>query len=172
MNIILASASPRRKELLAQTGYDFTVEVSEAMETVIPGSPGEIVEHLSKVKAEAVARNHMGNGDGDEEEMIIGADTIVVMDGEILGKPRDEEDARRMLHELSGRTHQVYTGVTLICLAKGKVTNHISFSECTDVTMRDLSEEEISTYIASGEPADKSLWHPGQGSYFYLRHPW
>ena len=164
MKMILASASPRRKELLAQAGYDFTVEVSEAKETVIPGSPGELVEHLSRIKAEAVAKTYIKNGDSDDgEEMIIGADTIVVMDGKVLGKPEDDEDAFRMLRELSGRTHQVYTGVTLIYVEKGEVTRHTSFFECTDVTMRDLSEEEIRTYIASGEPADKAGAYGIQG---------
>lgn len=163
MKIILASASPRRKELLTLAGYDFTVEVSEAQEDVIPGSPSQLVEHLSKLKAEAVAKNHMKETCIDEEEIIIGADTIVVMDDEVLGKPMDDEDARRMLKELSGRTHQVYTGVTIICIVNGKVTKHISFSECTDVTMRELSEEEIQAYISTGEPADKAGAYGIQG---------
>ncbi|MGX8715797.1 MAG: Maf family protein [Lachnospiraceae bacterium] len=163
MKMILASASPRRKELLAQAGYDFTVEVSQAKEDVIPASPGQLVEHLSAIKAKAVALSHMEEGGSGEDEMIIGADTIVIMDGEILGKPKDDEDALRILKELSGRTHQVYTGVTLIRLREGKIISSKSFSECTDVTMRNLSEEEIRAYIVTGEPADKAGAYGIQG---------
>ena len=108
MNIILASGSPRRKELLAQAGFDFEVEVSNADENVAEESPTEMVEELAARKAEAVVNLHNKKEDNC---LVIGADTIVVLDGKILGKPSDEADARAMLASLSGRTHQVYTGV-------------------------------------------------------------
>ena len=163
MKMILASASPRRRELLEQAGYEFTVESSEAEETLIPGSPGQLVEHLSGTKARAVADSHRQDWGNREDELIIGADTIVVMDDEILGKPRDEEDAYRMLRDLSGRTHQVYTGVTILCLDQDGIRYQTSFFECTDVTMRELSEKEIRDYIAGGEPADKAGAYGIQG---------
>ena len=105
MNIILASGSPRRKELLAQAGFDFEVEVSNADENVAEESPTEMVEELAARKAEAVVNLHNKKEDNC---LVIGADTIVVLDGKILGKPSDEADARAMLASLSGRTHQVY----------------------------------------------------------------
>ena len=108
MNIILASGSPRRKELLAPAGFDFEVEVSNADENVAEESPTEMVEELAARKAEAVVNLHNKKEDNC---LVIGADTIVVLDGKILGKPADEADARAMLASLSGRTHQVYTGV-------------------------------------------------------------
>ena len=168
MELILASASPRRRELLSLAGYDFTVEVSDAEEVLIPGTPQQLVEHLAFLKAEDVARKHchaLSDTFADEEEkvVIIGSDTVVAMDGEILGKPADEEDAFRMLSELSGKTHQVYTGVAIFLLHEGKINRHLVFSECTDVTMRKLDEEEIRDYIACGEPMDKAGAYGIQG---------
>ena len=116
MNIILASGSPRRKELLAQAGFDFEVEVSNADENVAEESPTEMVEELAARKAEAVV-NLLNKK--EDNCLLIGADTIVVLDGKILGKPSDEADARAMLASLSGRTHQVYTGVALFSVKEG-----------------------------------------------------
>lgn len=110
MNIILASGSPRRRELLAQAGFEFKVEVSNADENVIEESPEQMVEELAARKAEAVVRLH---NKAEDNCLVIGADTIVVLEGKVLGKPVDEEDAKTMLASLSGRTHQVYTGVAL-----------------------------------------------------------
>lgn len=155
-NIILASASPRRKELLAQAGYPFTVVTSDAPEITDKVMPDEIVEELSAIKAEAVAVRI------EEDACIIGADTIVAIAGRILGKPGNEKAAEEMLQSLQGKTHQVYTGVTLIELQAGtkKVT---TFSERTDVTMYPMTDEEIRSYIATGEPMDKAGAYGIQG---------
>lgn len=160
MRIILASGSPRRRELLAQAGYTFEIEVSDADEHITADSPGEMVEKLAFRKAEAVAQLHL-----DEEEpcIVIGADTIVTLEGDILGKPEGEQDAMRMLSALSGRTHQVYTGVAIFLLWNGESKKNRIFHECTDVMMRELTEEEICRYIAAGEPMDKAGAYGIQG---------
>ena len=164
MNIILASGSPRRKELLAQAGFDFEVEVSNADENVAEESPTEMVEELAARKAEAVVNLHNKKEDNC---LVIGADTIVVLDGKILGKPADEADAKAMLASLSGRTHQVYTGVTLIRLRKAEngsiLQESRTFSEGTDVSFYPLTKEEIRSYIATGEPMDKAGAYGIQG---------
>ncbi|MBR0409753.1 MAG: septum formation inhibitor Maf [Eubacterium sp.] len=166
MRIILASASPRRKELLGQAGYDFEVEVSEVDESVVSGNPREMVEQLSEIKAGAVAlRYRTGetkNREG-EDVLVIGADTVVVLDNCILGKPENEKDALRMLKELSGKAHQVYTGVTLIYCNDGRELKRRSFFECTEVVMRSISDREIRDYIATGEPMDKAGAYGIQG---------
>ena len=137
MNIILASGSPRRKELLEQSGFDFEVEVSNSDENV----------HNKK----------------EDNCLVIGADTIVVLDGKILGKPSDEADARSMLASLSGRTHQVYTGVALFSVKEGIIEKKTTFHECTDVTMVSMTEKEIADYVASGDPMDKAGAYGIQG---------
>lgn len=160
MNIILASGSPRRRELLAQAGFEFKVEVSNADENVSEESPVEMVEELAARKAKAVVNLH------DQKEdncLIIGADTIVVLDGKILGKPSDEEDAKAMLASLSGRTHQVYTGVALFMVKEGMIEKKKTFHECTDVTMVPMTEKEIAEYVASGDPMDKAGAYGIQG---------
>ncbi|NCB63216.1 MAG: septum formation inhibitor Maf [Clostridia bacterium] len=154
MDIILASGSPRRRQLLAQMGLeDFTVHSSDVDETVDQSlPPSKIVEELSLRKAGAVAEELGGRG------LILAADTIVTIEGTVLGKPRDENDAFCMLTRLSGCRHQVYTGVTL--LHEGRVlTEH----EVTDVTFRELTGEEIADYIATGEPGDKAGAYGIQG---------
>ena len=182
MKIILASGSPRRRELLAQAGYAFTVEVSDADEDITAQSPDRLVEDLSYRKAMAVVMAHgIEAGSGiqdpfpdkdldteiiapeDEDLLFIGADTVVVLSDEIHGKPEDEADAARMLTELSGRTHQVYTGVCLIHTRGRHLLERRTFSECTDVIMRKLSAKEIHDYIASGEPMDKAGAYGIQG---------
>ena len=160
MNIILASGSPRRRELLEQAGYTFTVEVSDADESLGQMMPGAMVEELSLRKAQAVAGLHDKEG---ESYKIIGSDTVVVLDDKILGKPSDEEDAMRMLRSLSGRSHEVYTGVTVLTLADGRVTKTEQFHEVTKVVMRALSDQEILDYIAGGEPMDKAGAYGIQG---------
>ena len=160
MNIILASGSPRRRELLAQAGFEFKVEVSNADENVIEESPEQMVEELAARKAEAVVRLH---NKAEDNCLVIGADTIVVLEGKVLGKPVDEEDAKTMLASLSGRTHQVYTGVALFYVKKGIVEKRETFHECTDVTMVSMSEQEIADYVASGDPLDKAGAYGIQG---------
>ena len=154
MDIILASGSPRRKQLLAQMGIEtFRVISSDADETVEPGlSPARIVETLSARKAEAVA------GHAKPGELVIAADTIVALDGAVLGKPADGPEAFRMLSALSGRRHQVYTGVTLLRDGERR-TEH----EVTTVTFRELTRDDITRYIATGEPMDKAGAYGIQG---------
>ena len=154
MSIILASNSPRRRELLAQIGIrDFQILSPDVDETVEPGlSPARMVEALSLRKAQAAA------GRAGADDLIIAADTVVALDGRVLGKPRDQEEAFAMLSALSGREHRVYTGVTV--LGGGQAaTEH----EETAVAFRALSPEEIRDYIATGEPMDKAGAYGIQG---------
>ena len=165
--IILASSSPRRRELMAQAGFAFEVLVSEADETIETETPGEMVEVLSERKAAAVAEEIKRQGFAEESVLLVGADTMVAIDGKKLGKPKDEKGAEEMLEELSGRTHQVYTGVTLIRLKKGEngsiLQESRTFSEGTDVSFYPLTKEEIRSYIATGEPMDKAGAYGIQG---------
>ena len=171
--IILASQSPRRRELLAQIGVSFTVEVSDTDENVSGTDPAAIVQELAGRKALAVASHHKG-----EAVTVIGADTIVVYEGEILGKPKDTDDARRMLRELSGNAHQVYTGVCVIDMSSDRNREHtkdlrpdnreISFAERTDVFVAPLTDAEIDAYIKTGEPFDKAGSYGIQGT--FARH--
>lgn len=153
--LILASASPRRRELMAQAGLSFTVQVSEADETVTERKPDKIVEELALRKAMAVAESVT-------EGTVIGADTIVAMDGRILGKPGTKEQAAKMLRLLSGKTHQVYTGVALLSKKDGREIRRV-FSERTDVTFYPVGEDEIDRYVATGEPMDKAGAYGIQG---------
>ena len=165
--IILASSSPRRRELMAQAGFAFEVLVSEADETIETETPGEMVEVLSERKAAAVAEEITRQGFAEESVLLVGADTMVAIDGKKLGKPKDEKGAEEMLEELSGRTHQVYTGVTLIRLKKAEngsiLQESRTFSEGTDVSFYPLTKEEIRSYIATGEPMDKAWAYGIQG---------
>ena len=165
--IILASSSPRRRELMAQAGFAFEVLVSEADETIETETPGEMVEVLSERKAAAVAEEIKRQGFAEESVLLVGADTMVAIDGKKLGKPKDEKGAEEMLEELSGRTHQVYTGVTLIRLRKAEngsiLQESRTFSEGTGVSFYPLTKEEIRSYIATGEPMDKAGAYGIQG---------
>ena len=158
--IILASASPRRRELLAAAGVIFQVCAADGEETITSDKPEEIVRELSEQKATAVALNF----DMEEGTVVIGADTIVSYNNEILGKPVDESDAFKTLKMLQGNIHQVYTGVTVLIKKNGKWED-ISFSESTDVSFYPVSDEEIRTYIASGEPMDKAGSYGIQGGF-------
>ena len=154
--IILASASPRRKELMKQAGLEFDVCVSTIEEKKGPWGPEEMVRRLSRQKAQDVAERYA------EDCIVIGADTVVACDQEILGKPADDQDAFRMLHMLQGRTHEVYTGVTIVegSLDSGKTT---VFAEKTEVTMYPMSDQMIWDYIRTGEPSDKAGAYGIQG---------
>lgn len=158
--IILASASPRRRELLAAAGVIFQVCAADGKEKITSDKPEEIVRELSEQKATAVALNF----DMEEGTVVIGADTIVSYNNEILGKPVDESDAFKTLKMLQGNIHQVYTGVTVLIKKNGKWED-ISFSESTDVSFYPVSDEEIRTYIASGEPMDKAGSYGIQGGF-------
>lgn len=145
MKIILASASPRRQELLRYITPEFEVKPADVDETLPEGVPAEeSAEFLAVRKAVHVAQLN-------SESVVIGSDTVVIADGEILGKPADEADAERMLKMLSGKVHKVVTGV---CIACGKKT--FSFSEATDVKFYKLTDEEIREYIETGDPMDKA----------------
>ena len=151
MNVILASQSPRRKELLGLFHIPFIVRVSDADETMDPNaSAAEQVGLVSRRKAEAVSR--------EADDVVIAADTIVVCNGQILGKPKDEADAYRMLRLLSGRDHQVMTGMTVL---QGNTCETVT--EITDIHFRELSDREINAYIRSKEPMDKAGAYGIQG---------
>ena len=152
MSLVLASASPRRRELMQTAGLRFTVHVSKAEEHIEPGTAAtDAVQQLARQKAAAVAAEC-------PNDLVIGADTVVVCDGRILGKPADTEDAFRMLRMLSGKTHCVYTGVCLVQNGQSE-----TFCEKTQVTFYPLSDEEIHAYIATGEPMDKAGAYGIQG---------
>jgi len=159
--LVLASASPRRQELLRNAGISFTVYPTHIPELPRPGEgPRDCAERLAREKAQAALRQQPG-------KLVLGADTIVVIEGEILGKPRDEVDAGRMLRLLSGRTHQVTTGVCLAGLRTGNQKLETGFedtrSATTLVTMFPITDEDIRSYIATGEPMDKAGAYAIQG---------
>ncbi len=147
MKIILASKSPRRKEILEKMGVDFVIDVADADESVGSElSPVEAVCEISKRKADAVFQRHEG-----EDCIIISADTVVVIDGKIIGKPKDENDAFNIIKSLSGRTHEVYTGFTVCGNGKSKTD-----FEVTKVHFKELCDDDIRRYVATGEPMDKA----------------
>ena len=176
--IVLASASPRRQELLRNAGISFITEAADVDETPLPGEAARTcAERLAREKAITISRRH-------PHEFVLGADTVVVVDQQILNKPMDEADAARMLQLLSGRTHQVITGVCLVtpldgnrsCDAKGNPRLAQSYqtvsrenrelkiaSETTLVTMDQISEQDIREYISTGEPMDKAGAYAIQG---------
>ena len=161
MKIILASASPRRRELLEQIGLDFEAVTSHVEENVTSTEPDRVVEALSRQKAEAVRELF---STCNEEMLIIGADTVVSLDGCILGKPVGSEEAVDMLKRLQGRGHEVYTGVTV--LHNGKDTADWTmkcFHECTIVQFYPMSEQEILEYVATGDSLDKAGAYGIQG---------
>ena len=162
MKIILASKSPRRKELLSQVGYTYECVVSEKEENTDAVQPSDVVKELSQQKAEDVCAKIEKEGQMEEDCLVIGADTIVAKDSEIFGKPKDTEDARRILSALQGREHSVWTGVTLIYLRDGKKKKKV-FAEETKVHMYSMSEQEIEEYIRTKEPEDKAGAYAIQG---------
>jgi septum formation protein len=150
--LVLASASPRRQELLRNAGIPFEDQPTQIAEDPLPGeSAQECAERLAREKALAVARLR-------SQDVVLGADTVVVVDGQILGKPVDRADAARMLRMLSRREHQVITGVCLVVSGQWSVA-----SETTVVTMSEISENEIADYVATGEPMDKAGAYAIQG---------
>ena len=151
MNLILASQSPRRRELLGLTGLDFLVRAADIDETMDSGrAPFEEVARVSRLKALAVER--------ERDDVVIAADTIVVCGGTVLGKPRDEADAFRILSLLSGRDHEVMTGMTVV-----RDDTVITHTEVTKIHFRELHPDEIRAYIATGEPMDKAGAYGIQG---------
>lgn len=164
-SIILASASPRRKELLEQIGVVCTVMPSKKEEVITKINPIEVVEELSFIKASDIA------GQVKEESIIIGADTIVVYKNEILGKPKDKEHAFKMIKELQGNVHQVYTGVSLIIKPEKKQEKIITCSVETKVGICSMTDEQIYHYIDTKEPLDKAGAYAIQGKFaIYINH--
>jgi len=150
--LVLASASPRRQELLRSAGIDFVVQPAHLPEEPLPGEKAQdCAERLARAKALAVAAQR-------PQDIVLGADTVVVIDGQILGKPTDAADAARMLRLLSGRSHDVITGVCVVAGGQWSVAR-----ETTAVTMSEISEQEIAEYIATGEPMDKAGAYAIQG---------
>lgn len=162
MKIILASASPRRKELLAQIGLEFQIVVSDVEEKITKTAPAEIVEELSCQKAEAVLKSLPV----DEEVLVIGADTIVACGQQILGKPADEQKAVEMLTMLQGKAHEVYTGVTLLYRGGHETAEQIiskTFHEATKVCFYPMTEQEIAEYVSTKDCMDKAGAYGIQG---------
>jgi len=155
--IILASGSPRRKELLELIGVEFKIITSNKEEVITSTNPEEVVKELSMMKAEDVAAGVNGPA------IILGADTVVAHGGRILGKPKDKEDAFRMIRSFAGEEHYVYTGVCIIKKEADGSVKKISFAEGTKVTVYPMTDEEIERYVASNEPMDKAGAYAIQG---------
>ena len=157
--LVLASQSPRRREIMKFVDLDFDVMPSDCDENIEYSSPSDMVSKLSFLKANDIA-NKIKNEDSTNQHIVIGSDTTVYFEGEILGKPKNEEDAFNILKKLSGKTHIVYTGVTVIDTLNNKFE---TFYEETKVTFWDVTDEEINTYIATGDPMDKAGAYGVQG---------
>lgn len=155
--LILASASPRRKELLKNLGYAFSIEVCDLDENSDKTKPFELVMDLAQTKAKVIMDMHAG-----EDVIVIGADTVVANESEILGKPRDLEHAKEMISSLQGKIHQVYTGVCLYW-NDGKINRNLTFYEKTDVEVYPMTPEEIEAYVATKECVDKAGSYAIQG---------
>lgn len=167
MNVILASASPRRKELLEKAGVVFCVNAAGGEEKITSENPEEVVQELSEAKAQNAAEQMKVQI--EQDTLIIGADTLVAYNGQILGKPADEKEAAKTLAMLQGNTHQVYTGVTLL-RKQGNAWEKYTFAECTDVTFYPVSEKEIWEYVSTGDPMDKAGSYGIQGPFgIYVR---
>lgn len=159
---ILASGSPRRKELLEQIGISFEILVANGEEVITRKLPWEVVEELSLQKATEVADRYANEQGVTQQTVVIGADTIVAYDEEIMGKPKNEEMAKEMLAKLQNDTHQVYTGVTLVIMTE-EGRQVITFHEKTEVTMYPMTKPQIEAYVATGEPMDKAGSYAIQG---------
>lgn len=166
IKIILASASPRRRELLSRAGFDFEIVTSDIEERTTQSEPEEIVKELSYIKAEDVFDRivQSNNDSGHKAIMVIGADTVVSKEGRIMGKPESESAAFGMIQSIQGSTHQVYTGITVFFYdLRTKKIKTKSFAECTEVTVFPMSDTEINNYIATGDCMDKAGAYGIQG---------
>lgn len=163
VNYVLASASPRRRELLEQIGISFEVSPADGEEFISKECPADIVELLSREKACEVARNYKGRYKNDTV-VIIGADTLVACGKEVMGKPLDEADAVQMLTRIQGGTHHVYTGVALVIMEEGR-EKLIVFHEKTEVELYPITQDRIKAYVATGEPMDKAGAYAIQGRF-------
>lgn len=161
--LILASASPRRKELLTQAGFSFQVLAANADENIKESRPELLVQKLSERKAHAAMELWTKQKNSFDETVILGADTIVVQEQSILGKPADRREAAAMLQKLQDNTHSVYTGVTLLWLDEEKRLKKVTFAEKTSVEFYSMTQEEILDYISTGECDDKAGAYAIQG---------
>ena len=158
MKLILASSSPRRAEILRNAGFAFESRASRVDESLLAHESSEdYVRRLALAKARAVAQDELTF---DETKFVLGADTVVVVEGQLLGKPSGADDARRMLRMLNGKTHEVLTGISILSVPEGPEAHHVA---TTRVTFLPLSDETIESYIASGEPFDKAGAYGIQG---------
>lgn len=157
--IILASGSPRRKEILEQVGADFTIAVSDKEEKDLKGNPEGAAIRQAELKAEDVARQVLGNA------VIIGADTIVVQDNRIFGKPADAAEAEEMLQTLQGRKHRVLTGVCVLIIEESVIVKKLCFAEETEVEIITMDKRQVKAYISTGEPMDKAGAYGIQGRF-------
>ena len=166
--VVLASASPRRTELLKLAGIDHRVMPSECAEVIRSSVPKDVVMELAFQKAEEVYKRYEKEHP-EEEFLVIGSDTVVAAEDQILGKPKDEEDAFQMISMLQGSVHQVYTGVSILVKKDGEMTEN-TFFECSDVKVYEMDEDEIRGYISTGEPMDKAGAYGIQGTFaVYIR---
>lgn len=163
--IILGSASPRRRELLEQIGIEFEVKVSSREEIYTATEPEAIVKELALEKASHVSEDIRESKEARKKMLVIGADTVVVLDGKILGKPKDEADAFQMLSALQGRAHQVYTGVAMLDYDENGNSRSICDAKRTDVYVHAMTEAEIRRYIDTGETMDKAGSYGIQGKF-------
>ena len=169
--IILASKSPRRRELMTQAGFDFEIITSNIEEVIKGTNPADIVKELSFQKADAVLNDILAHLPFEADStspclLVIGADTVVSYANNIMGKPKDKQDAFNMIKTIQGKTHQVYTGVSILRYDFGtKKTSVTSFAEGTDVTLYSMSDSEINDYIATNEPMDKAGSYGIQGRF-------
>lgn len=157
--IVLASASPRRRELLTLAGYEYRVQASDVKEIITKTIPSEIVQELSAQKAAAVAALQT------EDCLVIGADTLVAYGNKVMGKPKDARDAVLTLRQLCGNTHQVYSGITILEVTDNTISRSVTFYEKTDVQMMPMTEEEIEQYVSCGECMDKAGSYAIQGKF-------
>lgn len=164
--IILASASPRRKELLAKMEIDYEIITSDIEEITTKVKPDEIVKELSYIKAKDVLEKIDKEGIKEKFLLVIGADTVVAKDGIIMGKPKSQEDAFQMISSIQGNTHQVYTGVSVLLYnIETKELSQTVFAECTDVTVFSMTDEEINEYLSVEDYKDKAGAYGIQGAF-------
>lgn len=163
MKIILASASPRRQELLHMIYPDFDILTADGEESAAFSTASEFVQTLAKQKGDQVISQHSASFSQEETTIVISADTIVYSNGCVLGKPADAQKAHQMLSDLSGKNHQVYTGLCISVLKGTDLVNQILADECTSVRVMSLTDEEINSYIQTGDPFDKAGGYGIQG---------
>lgn len=162
-HIILASGSPRRKELMKMITDDFEVRVSDCEERITSDVPAEVTEELAKQKAEAVCAEILQEQVDDRKLLVVGADTVVSLNGKIYGKPEDREEAIAMLSSLQGKTHEVTTGVAVLMVVQGRIAQCDVFSETTEVEVAPMAQEEINEYVDTGDCYDKAGAYGIQG---------